>query len=330
MITGFIGKMGCHRAGTKILSKKGVINIEEVSDQDLVWNGCKWSKCYPIHQGVKETIKIVLQDKTLFEMTPDHMMFTTAGCVPARELTTSHKFIKSTEDVIGTGIKSISKGATQEVFDLHVFEDNRYIANGYLSHNSGKTLSMVREACKYYAQGFTIYSNFGLKIPYEKLDFDTLFHMAENQEDMKNVVILLDEVHILLDSRSGMKKSSKVVSFWLNQTRKMGVKLFYTTQHIHQIDKRLRSGTDFFCFCEGIKYLRKGKEFFIVVNTVSNGDTAKEEVFLGNKFFKYYDTNEVISFMKSEEVTSGHGEKTSDDDGSFIPEFADNRKELKQ
>lgn len=187
---------------------------------------------------------------------------------------------------------------------------------------SGKTLSMVRETAKYWHKGYKIYSNFHLNFPYTPLDFDTLFTMAENQESLKDVVILLDEAHIMLDSRSGMKKSSKVVSFWLNQTRKMGVKLFYTTQHLHQIDKRLRSGTDFFSFCQGIKYLKQGKEYFIVVNDLTDGDNTKQEVFLGNKFFKYYDTNEVISFMETEQVTSGHGEKTDD---SYVPEFADNR-----
>lgn len=162
---------------------------------------------------------------------------------------------------------------------------------------SGKTLSMVRETLKYYAEGNKIYSNFHLNIPYEKLDFDTLFKMAEAQTPLNDVVILLDEVHILLDSRSSMKKENKVVSFWLNQTRKMGVKLYYTTQHLHQIDKRLRSGTDFFIFCEGIKYLKKAKEYFICINNVTDGDNTRTERFIGNKFFKYYDTNEIIGFL---------------------------------
>ena len=209
---------------------------------------------------------------------------------------------------------------------------------------SGKTLSMVREVCKYKAQGFTIYSNFHLNFPYEPLDFDELFNMAESQESLHNVVILLDEVHIMLDSRSSMKKSSKVISFWLNQSRKQGIKIFYTTQHLHQIDKRLRSATDFFCFCDGIKYLHKGKESFIVLNTLTDGENSRPERFLGNKFFKYYDTNEVISFMDSEPVTSGHGEeskpvsskkperlrnskKKESKEGSFVPEFAIPQKE---
>jgi len=176
--------------------------------------------------------------------------------------------------------------------------NNLLLANGLMVHNSGKTLSMVRETLKYHNQGYKIYSNFHLTIPYEPLNFDDLFRMAEAQESLSNVVILLDEVHILLDSRSGMRKENKLVTFWLNQTRKMGVKLYYTTQHMHQIDKRLRSGTDFFVFCEGIKYKAGDKkEWFICVNTITDGDNLKEERFVANKFFKYYDTNQVISFL---------------------------------
>ena len=168
---------------------------------------------------------------------------------------------------------------------------------------SGKTLSMVREALKYHARGFKIYSNFHLSVPYEPLSFDELFAMAENQESLDNVVLLLDEIHILLDSRSGMRKVNKVLTFWLNQTRKMGVKLFYTTQHIHQIDKRLRSGTNFFIFCDGFKYLRVEKDtlHFICSNYITDGENGRKEYFLGDQFYGFYNTNEIVSFLDAGE-----------------------------
>lgn len=165
---------------------------------------------------------------------------------------------------------------------------------------SGKTLSMVRETLKYYTKGYKIYSNFHIELPYEPLDFKNLFAMAEKQIPLDNCVILLDEVHILLDSRSSMRKENKVVTFWLNQTRKMKVKLYYTTQHLHQIDRRLRSGTDFFVFCEGVKYTKNNKEYFICSNQITDGENIRMENFVGNKFFKYYDTNQVIGFLDKE------------------------------
>ena len=53
---------------------------------------------------------------------------------------------------------------------------------------SGKTLSMVRETLRYYAEGYKIYSNFHINIPYTPIDFNELMAMAESQEDFGNVV----------------------------------------------------------------------------------------------------------------------------------------------
>lgn len=163
---------------------------------------------------------------------------------------------------------------------------------------SGKTLSMTKEILKYYVKGYTIYSNYHLNIPHKKVNFDELIILANKQTGLNNAVIALDEIHILLDSRSGMSNKSKLITFWLNQTRKMKVKLLYTTQYLHQIDKRLRSGTDFFIFCNGVKlfYKESNKRFFVCYNELSDGSNNKREVFIGDKFFKYYNTDEIIGF----------------------------------
>ena len=174
---------------------------------------------------------------------------------------------------------------------------------------SGKTLSMTRELYKYYLNGHKIVSNYGLSFPHEKMNFEELYDSAEQQEEMNNIVIALDEVHIVLDSRSGMSGVSKVITFWLNQTRKMGVKLFYTTQYLHQVDKRLRSGTDIFVFTNGMKIEKNGVEYFIVSNQITDTDKTKNEMFVGNEFFKLYDTNEVVNFVKKDEIKKKKDER---------------------
>lgn len=184
------------------------------------------------------------------------------------------------------------------MYDLIVPNTNNFILdNGLLTHNSGKTLSMTKELLKYYNQGYTIMANYGLSFPHEKIDFEELFLSAQAQEPLDNVVIALDEIHIVLDSRSGMAATNKIISFWLNQTRKMKVKLFYTTQHAHQIDKRLRSATDFYVMCDGFKINKEGKEYFVCYNEITDGDFYKKDLFVGNEYFKYYDTSEVIKFI---------------------------------
>lgn len=167
---------------------------------------------------------------------------------------------------------------------------------------SGKTLSMTRELLKYKSRGYRIISNYGLSFPHEKLDFGDLFLMAEEQTPLGNVVIALDEVHILLDSRSGMSNTNKVVSFWLNQTRKMKVALFYTTQHAHQIDKRLRANTNIFVFCEGLHVTKGGRRYFICYNELTDGDYFKRDIFVGDPYFRYYNTDEVIAFIDRKEL----------------------------
>jgi hypothetical protein len=167
---------------------------------------------------------------------------------------------------------------------------------------SGKTLSMTRELYKYYKKGHRIITNYGVGFPHERINFEELYEAAETQEEMNNLVIALDEVHIVLDSRSGMSGVNKVITFWLNQTRKMGVKLFYTTQYLHQIDKRLRSGTDIFVFTNGVKVMKEGKEYFVVQNDITDGENNKKEIFIGNDYYKMYNTNEVVNFINKEEI----------------------------
>jgi GTPase SAR1 family protein len=184
----------------------------------------------------------------------------------------------------------------------------RVIIVGFVGKmGSGKTLSCVREIHKYYLRGYKVMSNFHLNFPHTLINFEELYMMAEQQTEMNNVVIALDEVHILLDSRSGMGNTNKVMTFWLNQTRKMGVKLFYTTQYEHQVDKRLRSGTDIIIFCEGLHVMKGGVDYFVCHNEMVIGDEFRREIFLGNDYFPLYDTKEVVKFINRKDLKKKDG-----------------------
>lgn len=216
-----------------------------------------------------------------------------------------------------TKIRDIQKIGSNPIimYDLIVPNTNNFLlGNGVITHNSGKTLAMTREAFTYWKKGLKenkpvrVLSNYHLNFPYEHVNFEELFKDAENQKPLRDVVILLDEIHILLDSRSGMSKKNKILTFWLNQTRKSGVKLLFTTQYEHQIDKRLRSGTDFLVHCEGRNLIKKnGKKIFKCLNTKTNGETAKTKTWTGDKYFCLYDTNEIIKFFDNEAVKGEEG-----------------------
>lgn len=61
-------------------------------------------------------------------------------------------------------------------------------------------------------------------------------------------IVLLDELWLSMDAR--MWKDNVAVTRFINQTRKKKITLFYTTQHIRQIELRTRNATDVLVYCE--------------------------------------------------------------------------------
>lgn len=57
--------------------------------------------------------------------------------------------------------------------------------------------------------------------------------------------IALDEIHVLLDSRGSASKINKLMSYFILQTGKEAINLYYTTQDFGQVELRLRRRTDF-------------------------------------------------------------------------------------
>lgn len=73
-----IGKMavlGCFGAGTKVLTDRGSVNIEDVTIDDWVWDGVEWvSHGGVVDQGVKSVL-----DLAGVQVTPDHRILTPEG-----------------------------------------------------------------------------------------------------------------------------------------------------------------------------------------------------------------------------------------------------------
>jgi hypothetical protein len=178
---------------------------------------------------------------------------------------------------------------------------------------SGKTLSMTRECARYKARGFKLLTNYNLLIQDEQVDFDTLYKQVENEEDVSNTVLALDEIHILLDSRSSMSETSKVMTRWINLTRKQKIVLLYTTQYFHQVDRRLRSGTDIVVFCDGMLVNRDETKYFVCMNEYETAGRVVSDQFVGNEYFMLYDTNKIIKFTKPVKEKQVKKEKLKDE-----------------
>ena len=161
---------------------------------------------------------------------------------------------------------------------------------------SSKTLSMVRQAYEYYLDGFKILSNMKLNFPHTIITSKTLTDFAKNQEGLYNTVLLLDELHIFMDSRRSASRKNLLTSYLILQTRKMKVKLLGTTQHRHQIDRRVRDNTDIFIDCEKMEIPTKidGNPVLLMTNHIHTRESYEKIRFIGNKYFKLYNTEEII------------------------------------
>ena len=118
---------------------------------------------------------------------------------------------------------------------------------------SSKTLSAVALLQQDYAQlDRKIISNVWLSFPHQ--EFDLKFFVANLETtEMSNCSMLWDETYQMMDSRSGMTKMSKLMTYFVVQTRKLNVDLYVCTHHIDHIDKRLRRAVDVRGTCQFIK-----------------------------------------------------------------------------
>ena len=118
----------------------------------------------------------------------------------------------------------------------------------------------------------------------------------EEDTPLLNCVLVIDEAHVYLDSRTSVSRKNRIISMFLVQTRKKNVHLYYTTQSYDQIDKRLRNNTDVIVTCE-TREIRKNIK--ITINNYlfkeTNGYRHQKSIFVSNRFYDLYDTTQVIS-----------------------------------
>ena len=158
---------------------------------------------------------------------------------------------------------------------------------------------MVLEAYRYHTRGFKIYANLALSFPYELYDAQMIESFASDQNPLKNAVVLVDEAHVLLDSRSSFTKRNKIISYFILQTRKRNVHLLYTTQSFHQIEKRLRDQSDYLVECSYDKehdYIRHR------IEETSSGKVMKHMID-ATPIFDLYDTNAIIDPFADKKVS---------------------------
>jgi len=151
---------------------------------------------------------------------------------------------------------------------------------------TGKTLSAVRYIVKDNRK--TVYTNVKLQISGKNI----IQISPANLQDLKKLrdgIVFIDEANFVFSSRFWNRIPKDIVQFWAMH-RKRGVDLVLTSHSLKRIDIILR---------ELVSYEIRCKWFglFVINNwyDVDYGDKVKTSIFFAPRYYKYYDTFEIVT-----------------------------------
>jgi len=175
---------------------------------------------------------------------------------------------------------------------------------------SGKTVGMVRYLYKDFKDlGNSIKSNMkGLKFG-DLLDILEIMQINEQTKikdmnvkkmpNLNNVSIGIDEITVFMDCRRSQSKMNLLISYFILQTRKRNVQLYYTTQDFSMTDLRLQKYTKIMVLCDFIydeneEQIDNWRHYTVI--DIRNKYRPKISRFNMNisKYYDIYDTDEVI------------------------------------
>ena len=120
-------------------------------------------------------------------------------------------------------------------------ENGFYIAIG--SQGEGKTamITYLMLVNSNFGNDRKIYSNYTLSVPHNKITLDSIIKQLDNDPSFyNNSIILMDEIHLYLDSRDFMSKNNRKIQTFFSQLRKRNILLLGTSQYIMHVDVRVR------------------------------------------------------------------------------------------
>lgn len=178
----------------------------------------------------------------------------------------------------------------------------------YGNVRQGKTFGAVIRLFLLWLDGYTIYSNTWLAFPFKPLTLDYILDIVEKDLEIPEdkPVFFLDELGVLLDSRTSMSKRNRIIGYFLSQSGKLskvntdyGLILIGTCQFEELLDRRLRKYTD--KKIESEKFVYKGEKAFFQTITVYRGKKSYQynNILVGSpKLYALYDTRKKIRYEK--------------------------------
>lgn len=190
---------------------------------------------------------------------------------------------------------------------------------------SGKTLSIIKELVERskYSRAFVNFSTRNIPNT-ERIRLDWIVGKTQVEKgkklvekktvnwefwnalknEKKRFSIYLDEVHNILDSRRSASTYSVLISHWLSQIRKVLEQserdhLYVITQKINRVDIRIRDLAHWIIECEKVIHDEKViilRRYYRGIEAYMRNECARTTYFIGNPYFKYYDSYELVDF----------------------------------
>ena len=173
-----------------------------------------------------------------------------------------------------------------------------YLAIG--KQGSGKTLFTTKLLIDNF-KGQKVFSNYSLfGIPYTKVTLsdrvkDCLNILDELEKDpniFNNSIMMIDEIHLDLNSLDFMRKNNRKLQTFFSQLRKRNILLLATSQYLLNVDIRIRRQ------CKNVfemSYI-EGDVFQVITHDIDgyySQEISRYYVRLSD-YYTYYDTNEIV------------------------------------
>lgn len=174
------------------------------------------------------------------------------------------------------------------------------------ARGKGKNLTIVYEATRFKEAGYKVISNFKIEFADRYITNDEFIEIVSSRkriiEEFSNCVLCLDELHILMDSRSFGKNGNKIISYFIAQTRKIECHILGASQYSGMVDLRFRQQMDAVGYPVFDKYNNYCEIEYYDLDAlqnnlhIENALKPSQIIFNAKQVFQYYDTNEVIEY----------------------------------
>ena len=124
---------------------------------------------------------------------------------------------------------------------------------------------------------------------FEFLTHERFVYMMEHDEVLYDCTVILDEAYLMVDSRLSQQGYSRLMTYFMLQSRKRDVDLYVTTQQFENIDVRFRRNANVRALC---RYNYEAQVCTVRLVDLNSGVRRRVRIY-GPEYFPFYDTREI-------------------------------------